>query len=121
MKKTKQLGIWMDLSVAYLMEFTTKPFEIQTIIHEFHLVNKKTAKFKKETLIKNIYSYYNSIAEAIINYDKIILFGPSNTKVDFFDILSKDERFLKMKIEIKETDIMNVNQQHAFINEYFVP
>ncbi|WP_367752643.1 hypothetical protein [Flavobacterium sp. WC2430] len=121
MKKTKQLGIWMDHSLAYLMEFTTKPFEIQTIIHEFHLEDKATSKLEKKTSIKNVYGYYNRIAEAIINYDKIILFGPSNTKVDFFDILSEDERFVKMKIEIKETDTMNVNQQHAFINEYFVP
>lgn len=121
MKKIKQLGIWMDLSVVYLIDLTTKPFEIQTIIHEFHLADKNATKIEKESSIKNIYSYYNRIANAILKYDKIILFGSSNAKVEFFDVLSEDKRFLKMKIEIKEADSMNVNQQHAFINEYFVP
>lgn len=37
MKNTNQLGLWMDDSVAYLMQFTTKPFEIQTIVSEFLL------------------------------------------------------------------------------------
>jgi hypothetical protein len=35
-------------------------------------------------------------------------------KIDFFDTLSEDERFYKLKVEIKETDKMNVNQRHAF-------
>jgi hypothetical protein len=29
MENTNQIAIWMDHSVAYLMEFKTKPFEIQ--------------------------------------------------------------------------------------------
>jgi hypothetical protein len=29
MENTNQIGIWMDHSVAYLMEFKTKPFEIK--------------------------------------------------------------------------------------------
>ena len=123
MEKTNQIGIWMDHSVAYLMAFKTKPFEIQTIVCEFTMDEKKRNPFRNETTrsdIKRKYKYYNQIGNAIINYDKIILFGPSEAKIDFFDTLSEDERFYKLKIEIKDTDKMNVNQQHAFINEYFV-
>ena len=123
MGKTNQLGIWMDHSVAYLMEFTTKPFEIQTIVSEFTLEEKTYNFFKKKSPISNIqkkYSFYNRIAKEIINCQEIILFGPSDAKNDFFDLLSEDERFYKLKVEIKETDKMNVNQQHAFINEYFI-
>lgn len=123
MEKTNQIGIWMDHSVAYLMEFKTKPFEIQTIVCEFTMDEKRRNPFRKEKINSNIkrkYKYYNQIGNAIINYDKIILFGPSQAKIDFFDALSEDERFYKLKIEIKETDKMNVNQQHAFINEYFI-
>lgn len=122
MEKTNQLGIWMDHSVAYLMEFKTKPFEIQTIVCEYNMDKKNEEKVKQEKSIiglKNRYRFYNKIANTITNYKKIILFGPSNAKNDFFDVLSEDERFYKLKIEIKETDRMNINQQHAFINEYF--
>lgn len=123
MKNINQIAIWMDYSVAYLMEFKTKPFEIQIIVCEFTVDEKKRNPYKKETTNSNLkrkHKYYNQIGNAILNYDKIILFGPSEAKIDFFDSLSEDERFYKLKIEIKETDKMNLDQRHAFISEYFV-
>ena len=123
MENTNQIGIWMDHSVAYVMEFNTNPFEIQIIECDFTAdKTKKNTKSKKEknSAIRTKYQYYKQIGNVIINYDKIILFGPSEAKIDFFDTLSEDDRFYKLKIEIKETDKMNVKQQHAFINQYFV-
>ena len=35
MKAKKKLGIWMDHSIAYLMEFTSSAFEIKTIESKF--------------------------------------------------------------------------------------
>ncbi|RDI56160.1 hypothetical protein [Flavobacterium glaciei] len=123
MGNKNKIGIWMDHSIAYLMEFETKPFEIQIIECDFTLDEKNRNPHKKETIISDVkrkYKYYNQIGNAIMHYDKIILFGPSEAKIDFFDTLSEDERFYKLKIEIKETDKMNVNQQREFINKYFV-
>ncbi|MFV8370046.1 hypothetical protein [Flavobacterium sp. LB2R40] len=108
MSATKKLGIWMDHSFAHLMEFTSKHFEIETIEAKF-LNNEK----------KQRYDYYKKIGEAIKNYKRVILFGPTNAKVELFDLLSEDERFLKIKFEIKETDKMTANQQHNFVKEYF--
>lgn len=124
MKNTNQLGLWMDDSVAYLMQFTTKPFEIQTIVSEFLLEEKKSTLFKNKELLSSfkeitLNKHFNKIGKEILKYEKIILFGPSEMKFNFFDFLSEDERFLKLKIEIKDADKMNVNQQHDFINEYF--
>jgi hypothetical protein len=45
MKNTNQLGLWMDDSVAYLIQFTTKPF--QTIVREFQTEEKKSNPLKK--------------------------------------------------------------------------
>jgi hypothetical protein len=39
--------------------------------------------------------------------------------MDFFDFLSKNEQFLKLKIEMKDADKMNMNRQQAFIKDYF--
>lgn len=80
------------------------PFEIQIIACDFTVDKKKRNTYRKETTnsdIKRKYEYYNQIGNAIINYDKIILFGPSEAKIDFFDTLSEDERFYKLKVEIK--------------------
>lgn len=125
MKNVNQLGIWMDHSVAYLMEFTTKPFEIHTIVCEFPMKEKSTNTLKKNESINSttnyiLNKYYNKIGQAIMKYKKIVLIGPSDAKINFFDFLSEDERFLKLKIEIKDADKMDVNQQHDFIKEYFI-
>jgi hypothetical protein len=31
MEAIKKMGIWMDYSMAHLMEFTSNPFEIKTV------------------------------------------------------------------------------------------
>ncbi|MFV8337497.1 hypothetical protein [Flavobacterium sp. RSP29] len=124
MKTTKKLGIWMDHSIAHVMEFTSKHFEIETI--ESKLSNKdkiaclatsENSNFSKEK--KQLFEYYKKIGETIKNYKRVILFGPSDAKIELFDLLSEDIRFLKIKFEIKNTDKMDENQQHNFVKEYF--
>jgi hypothetical protein len=124
MKTVKKLGVWIDHSIAYLMEFTNNPFEIQTIESNFSINEKKlkTSKIAARLIYEEkqvLFDYYNKIGEAIKNYKQIVLFGPSCAKMELFDVLSEDERFVKIKIEIKETDKMNMHQQHDFILEYF--
>lgn len=124
MKRVKKLGVWMDHSIAYLMEFTNNPFEIKTIESELTESKKELSLSTTTDLPINsdqhiLYAYYNKIGEAIKNYKQIVLFGPTDAKVELFDVLSEDHRFVKIKVEIKETDKMSVNQQHDFINKYF--
>jgi stalled ribosome rescue protein Dom34 len=124
MKTTKKLGIWMDHSMAHLMEFTSKHFEIETIESELSnqekiasLAKSENSNFSKER--KQLFEYYKKIGETIKNYKRVILFGPTDAKIELFDLLSEDTRFLKIKFEIKDTDKMDVNQQHNFVKEYF--
>ena len=124
MKTTKKLGVWMDHSIAYLMEFTSKHFEIETIESKLTNQQKNISLAEYESLLKSkekkqLSDYYKKIGETIKNYKRVILFGPSNAKVELFDFLSEDERFLKIKFEIKNTDKMTTNQQHTFVKEYF--
>ncbi|TDE30561.1 MULTISPECIES: hypothetical protein [Flavobacterium] len=124
MKTTKKLGIWMDHSMAHLMEFTSKHFEIETIESKLNNQEKNTnsaksenSNFSKEK--KQLFDYYKKIGEAIKNYKRVILFGPTDAKIELFNFLSEDTRFLKIKFEIKDTDKMTENQQHSFVKEYF--
>jgi hypothetical protein len=71
---------------------------------------------KKKRLLLD---YYKKLSEAIKDYEQVILFGPTDAKIEFFDLLSEDIRFLKIKFEIKNTDKMTENQQQAFVQEYF--
>ncbi|MFV8326476.1 hypothetical protein [Flavobacterium sp. ZS1P14] len=124
MRTTKKLGIWMDHSIAHLMEFTSKHFEIETIESKFtneqknkRLAQRESLRYSKEK--RQLFDYYKKIGEAIKNYKRVILFGPTDAKIELFDLLSEDERFLKIKFEIKNTDQMTENQQHQFVKEYF--
>ena len=124
MRASKKLCIWMDHSIAHIIEFTTMHFEIKTIESNFANEAKNQSLTKNENLTYNkeeglLLEYYKKISEVIKDYKRIILFGPTDAKIELFDLLSEDERFLKVKIEIKNTDKMTENQQHTFVNEYF--
>ena len=124
MKRSKRLGIWMDHSIAHLMEFTSKHFEIVTIESKLTNEVKKERSSVSEKKMHNkkkklLLDYYKKLSEAVKDYEQVILFGPTNAKIEFFDLISEDIRFLKIKFEIKNTDKMTENQQHAFVQEYF--
>ncbi|MFI5219142.1 MAG: hypothetical protein ACHQNT_06600 [Bacteroidia bacterium] len=124
MTTKKNLGIWMDHSSAHLMEFTPDPIETNIIESKFTHQEKEHSLGKSEHIMHNKEQhqqseYYKKLGETIINYDAVILFGPTDTKVELFNILRADHRFAKIKIEIKQTDKMTENQQHAFVREYF--
>jgi len=55
----------------------------------------------------------------IKNYDEVLLFGPSEAKAELYNILKAEHQFTKIKIEIKQTDKLTENQQHAFVRDYF--
>jgi hypothetical protein len=114
----------MDHSITYLMEFTNSPFEIKTIESEL-TKGKKDFPWSQSTGLSinldhhGLHAYYKKIGEASKNYKQIVLFGQTDATVELFDILSEDNRFVKIIFEIKETDKMNVKQQHDCITKYF--
>jgi hypothetical protein len=125
MKTAKKIGIWMDHTIAYLIEFTSDAFETKTIESEFSKEDKAKALAKSESLMHNkenqeLSSFYKKIAEIIQDYDEVLLFGPTNAKVELFDILRKDEKYGKIQFEIINTDKMTENQKTAFVKDYFL-
>ena len=124
MKQNLNLGIWMDHRSANLMEFKNDSIESKTIESKSTHEEKAFSLEKSESIMHNKdqhqqSEYYKIIGDAISNYDEVILFGPTNAKVELSNILSADKRFEKIKIEIKQADKMTENQQHAFVREYF--
>src|ERR1035437_5359123 len=124
MTAAKNLGIWMDHSSAHLMEFTTDPIETKTIESKFTHQVKENSLGKSENLMHNKEQhqqseYYKKLGEIIKNYEEVILFGPTDAKVELLNVLRADHRFAKTKIEIKQADKMTENQQHAFVRDHF--
>lgn len=120
----KSLGIWMDHSSAHLTEFATNPVEIKTIESKFTHQAKESSLGRSENLMHNKEQhqqseYYKKLGEVIKNYEEVILFGPTDAKVELLNILRADHHFEKIKIETQQADKMTENQQHAFVRAYF--
>ena len=125
MKTTKQLGIWMDHSVAHLMELSSGLMMTITIDSKPELnLNEADLYYKDDSQRLNkeqrkLLAFFNKLREVIIDYDKVILFGPTDAKTELFNFLKEDHHFEKIKIEMQTTDKMTDNQMQAFTKEYF--
>ncbi len=114
----------MDHQDAHLIEFTTDPMETTTVESKFTHQEKEQTLGRSENLMhkKEQYEgadYYKALGEIIRHYNDVVLFGPTDAKVELFNILRKDHRFADIVIEIVPSDKMTDNQQHAFVREYF--
>lgn len=123
-KTVKKLGVCMDHASAHLMEFTTDPIHTKTIESEFTHQVKEEALTKSETVMNHKEqhteaAYYKKLGQIIENYDDVILFGPTDAKSELLNILRADHHFEKVEIEVRQTDKMTENQQHAFVRDYF--
>lgn len=123
MKTTKQLGIWMDHSIAHIMELKNDKIVTNTVIAQVG-EQDEALNALDETLIQNkeqneLSAFFNRLSGVIINYDEVLLFGPTNAKTELFNLLKADRHFENVKIEVKSADKMTQNQELAFIKDYF--
>jgi len=124
MKIEKKLGIWLDHSHAHLTEFSDEPMKTVQISSTFTQDQKSESLNKSENVMHNKEQhlqteFYKKIAEEIKNYDRVILFGPTNAKSELINKLKEDHHFSKISIEVKQMDKMTENQEQAFVREYF--
>lgn len=124
MNITRRLGIWMDHANAHLMEFASNTAEINALGSKFTDDATDADLSKGESLMHNKEQhaesvYYKELGKAIANYDEVLLFGPTEAKVELFNLLRADRHFESIKIDVEQTDRMTDNQQHAYVKEYF--
>jgi len=120
----KKIGIWMDHSMAHLMEYSNNPFEIKTIESNFTHQQKLDSFKKGEAHMHNKEmqeqsKYYKKLIDVVKKYKEVILFGPTDAKEELFNVLVADIRFEDVKIQVKQTDKMTARQQHAFVRDFF--
>jgi hypothetical protein len=124
MTTAKKIGIWMDHSNAHLMEFTTDPITTTTITYDFSHQDTENSLGRSENQMHNREqheqaAYYKKLSEVIKKYEEVILFGPTDAKVELLNIINKNHLFAHIKISVKQADKMTMNQQHAFVKKYF--
>jgi hypothetical protein len=124
MKNTKQLGIWMDHSNAYLMELTNGTIVTNVVESKFEQQdNGYDMKYHEKSYHNKEQQqqsdYYKQLRDFIRNYQEVVLFGPTDAKAELLNQLKGDHLFEKIKIEVHQSDQMNEKQRHDFLREYF--
>jgi hypothetical protein len=123
MKTNNNLGIWMDHSVANLIDLNSKN-ECRSIVSKFTTETKEEALIRSESLMHNKRQqmnakFYENIGTQIMGYNHVLLFGPTNAKVELRNYLNKDLHFKNIKIDIESSDNITDNEQVAFVKNHF--
>jgi len=124
MKNIKQLGIWMDHSNAYLLEVINDTIETERVVSELSDPEAEFNFYKGEKLINKKerhlqLKYYKNLGEIIKKYQEVVLFGPTDAKIELLNLLKTDHLFEKIKTEAINSGKMTESQMHTFVREYF--
>jgi hypothetical protein len=124
MKNIRQLGIWMDHSNAYLMEFTNDSILTNRVVSEFSKQEAELNHYKGEKLIHKKgqhlqLDYYKKIGDIIKMYQEVVLFGPTDAKNELSNMVKTDHLFDEIKIEVENSDKMTESQMQTFVRVYF--
>lgn len=122
--RIKQLGIWLDHSIAHLIDNSDTDSHHQHIVadsdkdHETHSVNKgESHQNHREHLA--LEAFYNQIAEKISHYNHVLLFGPTDAKSELYNKLKNDPHFNSIHIVLESSDKMTENEKNAYVKNYF--
>ena len=124
MKTVKSIGVWMDHSIAHLIEFTTVPMHVRDILSDFRHEVKADSIEKSEKHMHNkergeMHEYYNKILKEVVDFDQILIFGPTDAKNELNSLLKSNHAFDLANVEILQTDKMTENQLYAFVRNHF--
>ena len=95
MKTKRILGIWMDHSIAQLSEFSNGNFMTETIESKPKLHAKEEDLYYKDESHRlnkersQLATYYKKLGDAILNFEEVILFGPTEAKDELANSLKK--------------------------------
>ena len=123
MKKTKKLGIWMDHSIAHIIEYKNNSISSKTIASDSSQGEKenigKDESLRQNTEQDQLSEFFKKLSTVIIDYQEVLLFGPTNAKTELHNLLKEDSHFKSIKIEVETTDNLTENQIQAYVKEHF--
>ena len=124
MKTTKQLGIWMDHSIAHVIKLTNGTIETNSVESIPEIQENQEIVYKDESHSLNkeqgqLASYFRKLEDVILENDQVILFGPTEAKNELLNVIKENHLFDKIKIEVESADKMTDIQMTDFVKEHF--
>jgi hypothetical protein len=135
MKNNNKIGVWMDHSAAKFIKIDTSVESIEIINSDYNSnpredghgadgsrfgstsTNNEHKKNQQE--IEKTKQFYKKCEEQLQQYDSILLFGPTNAKNEFKNILDENKNFADKSIFVESADKLTDNQLLEFVNKYF--
>jgi len=106
------------------VEFATDPITTNIVSNPFthhekaHRLGKSEEGMHQKEQQEQA-KYYGKLGAIIRNFQDVVLFGPTNAKVELMNLLRADHQFAHVRLETRESDKMTQNQQQAFVRNYF--
>lgn len=116
----------MDHASARLMEYHTGKMDTEVITSSFTHDDKISTLNKSEHIMHNKEQheqagYYEAIAKTLLNYDEVLLFGPTTAKQELYNTLKENHLYAKIRFDIKDSDKLTEFQQYTFVRTHFDP
>ena len=124
MKSLKQLGIWMDHSVANIIELSNDKMVKRTVKLIPAFPDPVENLRLDESLMNNkvndhLSDFYQKLSAVIKNFDEVLLYGPTHAKTELYNQLKENIQFDRIKIDVQPAEIMTDNQQEAYVKNFF--
>ncbi len=114
----------MDHASAEIIAFSEEAKTIRVISSGFTLQDEHETRQRSESGMHNkqqqrAHAYFEQIAAALVPYSKVVLFGPTEAKAAFYNLLRTDAHFDAIAIELVNGDYTTQPQKEAFVRDYF--
>jgi hypothetical protein len=125
MKTNNKLGIWMNHSEARLIPYLIEDKSVSTIRCQNACANRRVFKNNSDCAVKTIrrqqQEFYVEIMSTIRGYDEVLLFGPTNAKLELFDLISDYPPADNFKVSVQSAARMTDNELHSYVKNHFKP
>jgi hypothetical protein len=65
------------------------------------------------------HKFHKQIADKICKYDNVLLFGPTDAKLELKNYLNDDVHFKNKQIIVQTADQMTENEKNAYVTNHF--
>lgn len=123
MQTTKNLGVWLDHASAQLIDLNDK-INNHSIVSKFYSHTKEDALSRSENIMHNKEhqmqeAFYEKIADVVVKYDQVLLFGPTDAKDELHNYMNKDAHFKDIKMELMSTDKISDIEKFDIVKNHF--
>jgi stalled ribosome rescue protein Dom34 len=118
-EEKKRAGIWMDHRQAIFITEENGHFAIKERIHGEEYVGRKGESFANNAEQTINRKYHKAIANHLLEFDEIYLFGPGTSQEELRNFLHEDRHFNNKLITLGTTDRITDPQMIAQVRDFF--